>query len=146
MEFQKDIEYQRYYKLLDLFVREGSIFLMHPSIIHFGENDKHHYTISKRDIKFGYTYFIFNPCTSQEKSKERKDVFGFNLKLNSTCREGNNKTTYVLLALNQKVELRDIIKPDLCGYKGKMHEDTLLNYRKAKQEFILWNHNRRNKN
>lgn len=141
-----DIEYQRYFNLLELFVREGSIFLMHPSIIYFGENDNHHYSVCRRNIKFGYTYFIFNPCTSQEKDRKRKDVFVFNLKYNSTCHENNNKTTYVLLGLNKTVELSDILKPNLCGYKGKMHEDTLLKYRKAKQEFILWNHNRRNKN
>lgn len=144
MEFQKNVGYQRYFKLLELFIREGTIFLMHPSILNFGEKDKKYYSISKRDVKFGFTYSVFNPCTSQNNDIKRKDVFGFNMEKESTCNEGTNKTTYILLSLNKKVELTDIVKPKLCVYKGKMHEETLLKYRKAKRDFILWHHSRRN--
>lgn len=137
-----NIEYQRYFKLLELFVKEGSIFLMHPSIIHFGENGKRHFSVSKKDVKFGYTYSLFNPCTSQNKGKNRKDIFEFNLERDTTFQGVTNKTTFVLLSLNKKIEITDIIQPDLCGYKGKMNDDILNKYRKAKQEFILWNHNK----
>lgn len=138
-----NIEYRRYFQLLDMFVNEGSIFLMHPQILYFGEYDKRHYAVSKYNLQFGCTYSIFNPCTSQEKNKKRKDIFAFSLKDGSTLQENTNKTTYVLLSLNSKVKLTDLMKPDSCVYKGKMLNDTLEGYRKAKKEFVESKQNKR---
>jgi len=138
-----NIEYHRYFQLLDMFVQEGAIFQMHPQILHFGSYDNRHYSISKYNLRFGFTYSIFNPSTSQEKDRTRKDVFAFSLKDGSSIKGNDNKTTYVLLSLNTKVKLTDLLRPDLCGYKGKMNEETLKQYRKAKKDFVESKQNKR---
>lgn len=131
-----DIEYRRYFQLLNLFVTEGAIFLMHPNILHFSEGNKRHFAVSKYNLKWGYNYSIFNPCTSQKKSNTRKDVFAFSLKRDSTLREESDKITFILLSLNKKVKLLELTKPDLCNYKGRMLPETLSEYKKAKKEYI----------
>ncbi len=138
-----DISYRRYFQLLDMFIKEGAVFHMHPEILHFGENERRHYSISKYNLRFGNTYSIFNPCTSQEMDKNRKDVFYFSLEEDTTIKDDSHKITYLLLALSIKVQLNDLMKPNLSVYKGRMHDKTLEEYRKAKKEFILWKQNKR---
>lgn len=132
----QDAEYRRYFQLLNLFVAEGAIFLMHPQLLQFSEGDRKHFAVSKNNLIWGYTYSIFNPCTSQEKNITRKDVFAFSLKKDSTVNEESGKTTYLLLSLNKKVKLLEFAKPDMCIHKGKMLPETLAKYKKAKREYI----------
>jgi hypothetical protein len=140
---QKDIEYQRYFKLLEMFVKEGSIFLMNPSILYFGTEDNKHFAVSKHNLKYGSTSSDFNPCTSQQKNSSRPDIFAFNFNDGSTIKDINNKTTYVLLSLSRKVKLTNITKPMLCEYKGRMTDITLEEYRNAKRKFIEWTHSKK---
>jgi|YelNatPaOPRAMG01_1025707.scaffolds.fasta_scaffold19547_4 hypothetical protein len=136
----------RYFNLLDMFLMEGAVYLLHYSVFHFGYSGKPmHFAVSTSNLKLGTTKAFFNPCTSNVSNKNNKDIFAFNLAEEIKLNDQKFKQTYVLLSLSRYVRLVDFTHTEFCVYKGKMKEDTLNKYRKAKQEFILWNHNKRKK-
>lgn len=137
-----DAGFVRYSNYINNSVREGAIFLMHPSILNFGTANNKHYSICADEIKFERNYYNFNPCTSKY---HHKDVFAFQMNIESTCATRNDETTYVLLSLRRKVRIQDIIKTNLCEFKGVLLADTLSKYKKAKKEYVLQNRLRRNK-
>lgn len=135
----------RYFNLIDMFLVEGAIYCLHYSVFHFGHLDKPmHYAVSTSNLKLGSTKAFFNPCTSKHKA-DNNDVFTFNLNEEIRLNDENFGTTYVLLSLSRYVRLVDFTQTEFCVYKGKMKEETLNKYKKAKKEFILWNHSKRNK-
>lgn len=128
-------------ELRENLVKEGVVFLMHQSILNFGEIDDWHYSFCYERLPFA-NLAEFRPSTSKKHSKNIK-VFKIKFEEDSDV-PGTGRDTYILLSLVRNVSVADCIQTSVSKFKGNLNPETLYNFKKAVTVYIRSHYKNRN--
>jgi len=123
-------------------INEGSVFLMHQSILKFGKPDDWHYSLCYSAVNEFKKFAKFNPGTSQKHSNKIK-VFKIRFEKDTDIKS-TGKDTYILLSQIRNISVSNCINNEVSRYMGNLHQDVLQNYRKAVKEYIRSHYINRN--